>query len=100
MDEEVWLTKITAEHWHGTSQVMDGWDGIQIWRVAVSILNKQSWTDDKGAPPAWRVGEGLTTPHHKNPACYEMLQRAAELADSCEYGNELLGSIKGREFLD
>jgi hypothetical protein len=26
-------------------------------------------------------------------ACYEMLNRASELAGSCEYGNEILGSI-------
>jgi hypothetical protein len=26
----------------------DGEDGLQIWRVAVNILNKQSWRDDKG----------------------------------------------------
>jgi hypothetical protein len=25
----------------------DGGDGLQIWRVAVNILNKKLWTDDK-----------------------------------------------------
>jgi hypothetical protein len=34
-----------------------------IWRVAANILNKQSRTADKGGPPAWELGEGLTTPH-------------------------------------
>jgi hypothetical protein len=29
-------------------QVADGGDGLQIWRVAVNILNKQSRTADKG----------------------------------------------------
>jgi hypothetical protein len=29
-------------------QVADGGDGLQIWRVAASILNKQSRTADKG----------------------------------------------------
>jgi hypothetical protein len=29
-------------------QVADGGDGLQIWRVAVNILNKQSPTADKG----------------------------------------------------
>jgi hypothetical protein len=28
-------------------QVADG-DGLQIWRIAVNILKKQSQTDDKG----------------------------------------------------
>jgi hypothetical protein len=35
------------------------------------------WT--KGGPSAWGLGEGLTTPHHKKPACYEMLHRVLEL---------------------
>jgi hypothetical protein len=30
------------------SQVADGGDGLQIWRVAANILNKQSRTADKG----------------------------------------------------
>jgi hypothetical protein len=29
-------------------QVADGGDGLQIWRVAANILNKQSRTVDKG----------------------------------------------------
>jgi hypothetical protein len=28
-------------------QVLDGGDGLQIWRVAENILNKQSWRADK-----------------------------------------------------
>jgi ribonuclease HI len=28
-------------------QVADGGDTFQVWRVAVNILNKQSWTTDK-----------------------------------------------------
>jgi hypothetical protein len=30
------------------SQVADGGDALQIWRVAANILNKQSRTADKG----------------------------------------------------
>ena len=33
-----------------------------IWRVAANKLNKQSWTADKGCPPAWGLGEVLTKP--------------------------------------
>jgi hypothetical protein len=29
-------------------QVADGGDGLQIWRVAANILNKQSRTADRG----------------------------------------------------
>jgi hypothetical protein len=32
----------------------------------------------KAGPPAWELGEGLTTPHCKNLACYKMLHRASE----------------------
>ncbi|KAJ4428691.1 hypothetical protein ANN_25684 [Periplaneta americana] len=38
-------------------------DGLQIWRVAVNILNKQSWTADKGWSSS--LGVGLTTHHRK-----------------------------------
>jgi hypothetical protein len=46
------------------------------------------------------VGEGLTTPHRKITASYEMLHRASELEGSCEHGDEPSGPIKGRKFLD
>jgi len=39
-------------------QVADA-EGLQIWWVAVNILNKQSWTADKGGPPALGLGVGL-----------------------------------------
>jgi len=32
-------------------QIMDGGDGLQIWRAAMNILNKQSW-----AAPSWGWG--------------------------------------------
>jgi hypothetical protein len=35
-------------------------------RQLKNILNKQSRTADKGGPPAWGLGEVLTTPHHRN----------------------------------
>jgi hypothetical protein len=49
-------------------------------------------------PPAWGLGEGLTTPHHKGAACYVMLHRASGMVGSCEHSNEPLGFIKCREF--
>ena len=45
-------------------QVADRGDGLQKWRVATNILNKQSRTAS-GGPPAWGLVEGLTTPHRK-----------------------------------
>jgi hypothetical protein len=41
-------------------QVACGVNGLQIWRVAANILNKQSWTADKGDLPAWGLGVGIT----------------------------------------
>jgi hypothetical protein len=32
-----------------------------------------------GGPPAWELGEGLRTPHSKQPYYYEMLRGASEL---------------------
>jgi hypothetical protein len=29
-----------------------------IWRVAAYMLNKHLWAADKGASPAWGVGQG------------------------------------------
>jgi len=29
-------------------QAVDGGDGLQIWRVAANVLNKQAWTANKG----------------------------------------------------
>jgi hypothetical protein len=51
-------------------RVADGGDGLQIWRVAANILNKQSRTADEG----WSSSEVLTTHHRKKKkACYEIL---------------------------
>jgi hypothetical protein len=84
-----------------------------MWRVVANLLNKQSWAGDK----RWssRLGlavEGAIVPHRKEQTCYEMLHRASWIGldssgsvqgpveGSCEYGDELPGSIKGGEFLD
>jgi hypothetical protein len=39
-------------------QVADGGDGLQTWRVAANILNKQSRTTDRGWFSIWGVGHG------------------------------------------
>jgi hypothetical protein len=36
-------------------------DGLQIWRVAANILNKQSWTANSGWYSSLGLGGGLTT---------------------------------------
>jgi hypothetical protein len=45
-------------------QAVDGGDGLQTWRIAANILNKQSWAADEG----WsclEVGQGANNPHCK-----------------------------------
>jgi hypothetical protein len=56
---------VPCHHGMARPQVVDGGDGLQIWRVAANILTKQSRTADKGGPPAWGLGVGLATPHRK-----------------------------------
>jgi hypothetical protein len=36
--------------------VADGRDGLQIWRVATNILNKQLWTAENGWSFSFEVG--------------------------------------------
>jgi len=56
----------------------------EIWTLAVKILNKQSWTADRGGPPAWWLDEGLMTPHNNKKApSYKMLHKVSNLARSC-----------------
>jgi len=58
--------------------VADGGDGLQVWRVAASVLNKQSQTIARGVP-SWGLGERLTASHCKKPSRYEVLHRILEL---------------------
>jgi hypothetical protein len=58
-------------------EVADGGEGLQIWRVAVNIMNTQSWTVHKGWSSSLKVG--LTTLHCKNLACYEMSRSTLDL---------------------
>jgi hypothetical protein len=55
----------------------------------------------RGGPPAWGLGEVLTTPHRKNVSRYEPFTKASDLvAGTCECGDEPSDSIKCGEFLD
>jgi len=89
-------------------QVVDG--GLQIWRVAVSILNKQSLTADNGLSCSLGVGKRVTSGCKRNVrqgigrtgSCGMDSSGSAQLpvAGSYKHCNEPLGSIKGGEFLD
>jgi hypothetical protein len=45
--------------------VVDGGDGLQVWRVAANIYSISRGQTTRGVPPAWGLGEGLTTLHRK-----------------------------------
>jgi hypothetical protein len=45
-------------------QVADGGDGLQIWRIAANIFNKQLQTADRRWSSSWGFGRGLATAHH------------------------------------
>jgi hypothetical protein len=65
-------------------QVADGGDSLQFWTVAANILNKQSWTADRGGPPACGLGVGLTTPHRKNKLVTKTLKKPRTWTDSLD----------------
>jgi hypothetical protein len=50
---------------HGASSGCGWKNGLQLRRIAANTLNKRFRTADKGGPPAWELGEVLTTPHRK-----------------------------------
>ena len=61
--------------YHGMARpqvAMEEWP--PIWRVAANILNKQPRIADKGGPPAWGLGEVLTTADRKNVSCCETVK--------------------------
>jgi hypothetical protein len=57
--------------WLGASLVTTAWradggNGLQLWRVAASTLNKHPLTADKGLSSSFVLDLGLTTPRHTN----------------------------------
>jgi hypothetical protein len=56
---------VPCHHDMARPQVADG-DGLQIWRVAANILNKQSRTADKGSSSSFGVGRGANNSSASN----------------------------------
>jgi hypothetical protein len=73
-----------CHHGMARPRVADGGYGLQMWRMAANVLNKQSRTADKGWSSAWELGEGLTI-YRKKQLLWNVTQR---LAGSYEHGNE------------
>jgi hypothetical protein len=48
---------VSCHHGMARPQAADG-DGLQIWRVDANMLNKQSWTADKGWSSSLGAGRG------------------------------------------
>jgi hypothetical protein len=65
-------------------QVVDGRDGLQLWRLAVNILNKQSWAYNKGWSSSLGLGVGLTTPHRKKQTVTKSYTKPRSWTDSLD----------------
>jgi hypothetical protein len=53
---------VHSPHGMARPRVADRGDGLQIWRVAAYILNKQSRTADSGWSSSLGVGRGANNP--------------------------------------
>jgi hypothetical protein len=53
---------VPCHHGMARPQVADGADGLQMWRVAAIVLNKQSRTADWGWSCSLGVGRGANNP--------------------------------------
>jgi len=50
-------------------------ESAQLWfcNAGVLVIHSNIILLSLPVSPAWGLGEGLTTPHHKKTACYEVL---------------------------
>jgi hypothetical protein len=80
---------VPCHHGVARPRVADGGDGLQTWRVATNIWNKQSRTTYKGWPSSLAIRRrGYTMPHRKKQS------------GCCEHCNEPSGSMKGGVILN
>jgi hypothetical protein len=63
--------------------VVHAGNGLQVWKIVVNIMDKQSRRPDIGGLLVLGVVE-LTTPHLRDPAHDEMLHRASNWEDYFE----------------
>jgi hypothetical protein len=68
-----------CHHSRARPRVADGWDGLQQWREAGNIMNRQPWKTTMGGPSAWGLGVGLTTLNRKKQTYDENLTKASDL---------------------
>jgi hypothetical protein len=55
---------VPCQHGMARPQVADGGDGLQIWRVAANILNKQSRTAERVWPSTFEDDESTNKYYH------------------------------------
>jgi hypothetical protein len=55
-------------------RVADERDGLQVWRTATNVPNKQSHIADGGWSTSLKVGRGANDSTSLKTACYEMLR--------------------------
>jgi hypothetical protein len=78
------FTSLSNDKWvhchHGMARprIADRGDGLQIWRVAVNILNKQPRTADSGWSSSLGVGGGIKPYLIRLSICYESPRTASE----------------------
>jgi hypothetical protein len=51
-----------CHHGMARPRVADGSDGLQHWKLAANILNKQPRTNDKGSSSSLKAGRGANNP--------------------------------------
>jgi len=51
----------------------DGGDGLQIWKIAANVINKQSRTANKEWSPSLGVGHGANKPRSWQPFVYTVM---------------------------
>jgi hypothetical protein len=56
---------VPCHHCMAPPQVADEGDGLQIWRAAANVLNKQSRTVDKGWSSSLTIGRGANNSPQK-----------------------------------
>jgi nitrous oxidase accessory protein NosD len=61
-DRPTYVKSVHCHHGMAHPRVAERGDGLQIWRVAVNILCKQSRTADSGWSSSMGVGRGANNP--------------------------------------
>jgi hypothetical protein len=75
-------------------QVADGGDGLQMWRAAENVSNKQYRTADRGWQSRLGVGRGLTTPNRKKQFVTKCSVEPRTWTES-GHGNRVLRRMSG-----